>query len=227
MTTAGGEPEWEPFTDYRDFGDAEALSRAREFHDLMKLRRTVRDYRDRQVPADVIQACLATATTAPSGANLQPWHFVVIADAEKRKRIREAAEAEEREFYHRRAPREWLDALAPLGTDAHKPFLDHATLIAIFAQRTGRLGDGRRVKHYYVQESVGIATGFLIAALHTAGLATLTHTPSPMAFLQEICGRPENEKPYLLLVCGYPAENCMVPKAGSLRRPLTEAITWL
>jgi nitroreductase len=227
MATARSEPVWEPLTGYRDLGDAETLSRSREFHQLMKRRRTVREYRDRQVPAEVIEACLATATTAPSGANLQPWHFVVIADAEKKKRIREAAEAEEREFYHRRAPEEWLDALAPLGTDAHKPFLEHATLIAIFAQRNGRLEDGRTVKHYYVQESVGIATGFLIAALHTAGLATLTHTPSPMAFLREICGRPENEKPYLLLVCGYPADNCVVPKAGGVRRPIAEAVTWL
>ena len=227
MTTARTEPVWEPFKGYRELGDEEMLSRAREFRDLMKRRRTVREYRDRQVPADVIEACLATATTAPSGANLQPWHFVVITDADKKKRIRMAAEAEEREFYHRRAPREWLDALAPLGTDEHKPFLEHATLIAIFAQRTGRLEDGRKVKHYYVQESVGIATGFLIAALHTAGLATLTHTPSPMAFLHEICGRPENEKPYILLVCGYPAENCVVPQAGSVRRPLAEAVTWL
>ena len=227
MTAVIGEPVWEPLIGYRDLGDEEMLSRAREFHDLMKRRRTVRDYRVRQVPAEVIEACLATATTAPSGANLQPWHFVVIADAAKKKSLREAAEAEEREFYRRRAPQEWLDALAPLGTDAHKPFLEHATLIAIFAQRSGRLADGRRVKHYYVQESVGIATGILIAALHTAGLATLTHTPSPMTFLHDICGRPENEKPYLLLVCGYPAENCMVPQAGGVRRPLAEAVTWL
>ncbi len=227
MTTVRSEPVWEPLTGYIDLGDEEMLSRSREFHDLMKRRRTVREYRDRRVPADVIEACLATATTAPSGANLQPWHFVVITDAEKKNRIRLTAEAEEREFYHRRAPQEWLDALAPLGTDAHKPFLEHAALIAIFAQRNGQLEDGRKVKHYYVQESVGIATGFLIAALHTAGLATLTHTPSPMAFLREICGRPENEKPYLLLVCGYPAENCMVPQAGGVRRPLREAVTWL
>jgi len=227
MTTVHSEPVWEPLSGYRELGDEEAVSRSREFHDLMKRRRTVRDYRDRQVPAEVIEACLATATTAPSGANLQPWHFVVITDAEKKKHIRKTAEAEEREFYHRRAPEEWLDALAPLGTDEHKPFLEHATLIAIFAQRNGQLADGRKVKHYYVPESVGIATGFLIAALHNAGLATLTHTPSPMAFLREICGRPENEKPYLLLVCGYPADNCMVPKAGGVRRPLGEAVTWL
>jgi nitroreductase len=227
MATARSEPVWEPLSGYRDLGDEETLSRAREFHDLMKRRRTVREYRNRQVPTDVIQSCLATATTAPSGANLQPWHFVVIGDPEKKERIREAAEAEERAFYNSRAPREWLDALAPLGTDAHKPFLEHATLIAIFAQRRGQLADGRPVKHYYVQESVGIATGFLIAALHTAGLATLTHTPNPMTFLREICERPENEKPYLLLVCGYPAENCVVPQAGGLRRPLGEAVTWL
>jgi nitroreductase len=227
MTTAGSEPVWEPLTGYREISDAESLSRAREFHVSMKRRRTVREYRDRQVPTEVIEACLATATTAPSGANLQPWHFAVIADAAKRKSLRAAAEDEEREFYRRRAPQEWLDALAPLGTDANKPFLERATLIAIFAQRHGRLADGRKVKHYYVQESVGIATGFLIAALHNAGLATLTHTPSPMNFLNEICGRPENEKPYLLLVCGYPAENCVVPQAGGVRRPLGEAVTWI
>ncbi len=227
MATVRSEPVWEPLKGYRELGDEEMLSRAREFRDLMKRRRSVREYRDRQVPADVIEACLATATTAPSGANLQPWHFVVITDADKKKSIRVAAEAEEREFYRRRAPREWLDALAPLGTDEHKPFLDHATRIAIFAQRTGRLGNGRKVKHYYVQESVGIATGFLITALHTAGLATLTHTPSPMAFLNNICGRPENEKPYILLVCGYPTENCVVPQSGGVRRPLVEAVTWL
>ena len=227
MTTADKEPVWEPLKGYREFTDEEMLSRACEFRDSMKRRRSVREYREREVPTEVIEACLATATGAPSGANLQPWHFVVITDADKKKRLREAAEAEEREFYSRRAPQEWLDALAPLGTDDRKPFLMHATLIAIFAQRTGRLADGRKVKHYYVQESVGIATGFLIAALHTAGLATLTHTPSPMAFLNDICARPENEKPYILLVCGYPAETCVVPQMGGLRRPLDETITWL
>jgi len=216
-----------PLDEYKEFPVEEMRERLQAFHDDLNRRRTVREFSDRPVPRDIIETALKAANTAPSGANLQPWHFVVIADSDKKKRIREAAEAEEQAFYHGRAPREWLDALAPLGTDAHKPFLEHATLIAIFAQRNGRLADGRTVKHYYVQESVGIATGFLIAALHTAGLATLTHTPSPMAFLREICGRPENEKPYILLVCGYPADNCVVPQAGGVRRPLAEAVTWL
>ncbi len=214
MTKTDTEPVWERLQGYREFADEDMLSRAREFRDSMKRRRTVREYRDRQVPADVIEACLATATTAPSGANLQPWHFVVITDADKKKRIRVAAEAEEREFYHRRAPREWLDALAPLGTDEHKPFLEHATLIAIFAQRRGQLADGRPVKHYYVQESVGIATGILITAVHQAGLVSLTHTPSPMGFLNDILGRPANERPFLLLVVGHPAEDAEVPVIG-------------
>jgi nitroreductase len=201
--------------------------RAAAYLALMRRRRTVRDFSDRAVPRAVIEDCLRAAGTAPSGANLQPWHFTVIGEAATKRRIREAAEEEERAFYDGRAPEEWLAALAPLGTDANKPFLETAPwLIAIFAQRHGTLPDGRRVKHYYVPESVGIATGFLIAGLHAAGLATLTHTPSPMAFLNEICARPENEKPYLLLVVGYPAEGCQVPVAGGIKKPLAEIADW-
>ncbi len=163
----------------------------------------------------MIDNCLLVAGSAPSGANLQPWHFVVVSDTAIRQQIRVAAEQEEREFYGGRAPQEWLDALAPLGTGADKPFLETAPfLIAIFAQSYGLLPDGRKVKNYYVQESVGIATGMLITAIHHAGLASLTHTPSPMGFLNTILNRPVNEKPFLLLVVGYPAEDARVPDIG-------------
>jgi iodotyrosine deiodinase len=190
-------------------------ARAQAFRDQMRGRRTVRHFSPRPVPREVIEQCLLTAGNAPSGANLQPWHFVVVTDTAVKSRIRGAAEQEEREFYSRRAPQEWLDALAPLGTDADKPFLDVAPcLIAIFAQSYGVLPDGRKVKNYYVQESVGIATGMLITALHMAGLASLTHTPSPMGFLNEILNRPPNEKPFLLLVAGHPADDAMVPDIG-------------
>ena len=196
-------PIYEKLPDYRSYPQPQMVARAREFHADIRRRRTVRDFSDRPVPREVIEACLLAAGTAPSGANQQPWHFAVIQDPARKKRIREAAEIEEREFYSGRASPEWLEALAPLGTDADKPFLETApALIAIFGQRYGVRADGRKVKHYYVPESVGIATGFLIAALHHAGLATLTHTPSPMGFLNEICGRPESEKPYILLVVG-------------------------
>ncbi len=189
----------------------EMAARAADFRALMARRRTVRDFSDRPVPQGLIESCVMTAASAPSGANQQPWHFAIIGDPTVKARIREAAEAEEREFYAGRAGAEWLEALAPLGTDADKPFLQAAPwLIAVFAARYG-IGGGRRVKHYYVPESVGIATGLLIAALHNAGLATLTHTPAPMGFLNEICHRPDNEKPYVLVVAGYPAANCAVP----------------
>jgi nitroreductase len=172
----------------------------------------VRDFSDRAVPREVIRECLRAAASAPSGANQQPWRFVAIGDPVTKRRIREAAEAEEREFYARRAPQDWLAALAPLGTDASKPFLETAPwLIAVFYERFGVGGDGSKHKRYYPHESVGIATGLLIAALHGAGLATLTHTPSPMGFLNDALGRPKNEMPYLLLVVGHPAEGCRVP----------------
>jgi len=201
-----------PLEGYREYAPGEMEARAVEFYREMKRRRTVRDFARRPIPHSVLEACLRAAGTSPSGANLQPWHFVVVHDAALKVQIREAAEAEEREFYERRAPEEWLEALAHLGTDAHKPFLETApALIAIFARRYGLRPDGSRIKHYYVQESVGIATGILITALHHAGLATLTHTPSPMGFLNDILDRPENERPFLLLVTGYPAAGAQVP----------------
>lgn len=192
--------------------DAERLRLAASFADELATRRTVRDFSAQPVARAVIEACLRAAGTAPSGANQQPWRFVAIADPATKRRIREAAEQEEREFYARRAPPEWLGALAPLGTDADKPFLETAPwLIAVFYERFGLDADGRKHKRYYPHESVGIATGLLIAALHRAGLATLTHTPSPMGFLNEIVGRPRNEMAYLLLVAGLPADDCRVP----------------
>ncbi len=193
-------------------GDGERLARARMFADEMATRRTVRDFSSKSVPRAVIEACINTASTAPSGANQQPWHFVAISNPEVKHRIREAAEKEEREFYEHRAPDEWLQALAHLGTDANKSFLETAAwLIAIFYERTGPELDGHKAKRYYPHESTGIASGLLIAALHRAGLVTLTHTPSPMAFLNEILDRPKNEMPYLLLVVGHPADDCRVP----------------
>jgi len=220
-------PDWLPYSDYLRYPEAEMLTRAASFEAQMKNRRTIRDYEDRAVPKDVIEACIRTAGSAPSGANMQPWHFCVIDSPEVKKEIRVSAEQEEQEFYNGKAPKEWLAALAPLGTDANKAFLERATLIAIFAERFGTLEDGRRVKHYYVPESVGIATGFLIAALHNAGLATLTHTPSPMNFLNRICQRPDNERPYLLLVCGYPTDDAKIPAAGAAKKPLNEISSWL
>jgi nitroreductase len=187
-------------------------TRAASFRVDMQRRRTVRHFSNRPVPHEVIQDCLLAAGSAPSGANLQPWHFVVVGDPGIKRQIREAAEEEEYEFYHGRAPREWLDVLAPLGTDEQKPFLEVAPhLIVIFSQSYTLLPDGRKLKNYYVTESVGIATGMLISALHHAGLVSLTHTPSRMGFLNRILDRPENERPFLVLVVGYPAEDAVVP----------------
>ncbi len=218
----------EALKDYREFPVPEMAQRARDFRAEMSRRRTVRDFDSRPVPRAVIDDCLMAAGTAPSGANQQPWFFSVITDAARRQRIRQAAEAEEREFYSGRAPQEWLDALSPLGTDPNKPFLEEApVLIAIFAQKYGLHPDGERFSHYYVPESVGIATGFLIAALHHAGLATLTHTPSPMGFLNEICARPASEKPVILLVVGYPKAGCQVPVHGGVKKPLAQIAQWI
>ncbi len=201
-----------PLSDYREYPPEEMEAKAIGFLAEMKRRRSVRHFSDHPVSRKVIEDCLRAANTAPSGANRQPWHFVVVDDEETKSRLREAAEKEEQEFYERRAPEEWLEALRPLGTDQHKPFLETAPyLIAIFAQLHGVDVDGQSFKHYYVNESVGIATGMLITALHLAGLATLTHTPSPMRFLNEILDRPGHERPYLLLVVGYPAEDAVVP----------------
>lgn len=215
-----------PLDTFREYSPEEMEARAEAFYQNLRRRRTVRDFSDRPVPRAVIEDCLRAAGTAPNGANQQPWHFVVVQDPAVKERIRIAAEAEEREFYSGRAPKEWLDALAHLGTDEHKPFLEKAPcLIAIFAQRYGVGPDGTQVKNYYVTESVGIATGFLIAALHEAGLASLTHTPSPMGFLNELLDRPENERPFLLLVVGYPAEGAEVPEIT--KKPLGEIATFL
>lgn len=220
-------PRFVPLPDYRERPPAEMQTRADELAAELARRRSVRQFSDRAVSRELVATCLRAAGSAPSGANMQPWHFVAVgADAALRRRLRVAAEAEEREFYARRAPPEWLAALEPLGTDSDKPFLETAPwLIAVFAQRYGVLPDGRKVKHYYPLESVGIATGMLITALHHAGLATLTHTPSPMAFLNELLGRPANERPFLLLVTGYPASDATVPDIA--RKPLAEIATFL
>ena len=219
-------PAFVPLTQYRSYPEDEMKRRAREFHEDVKRRRTVREYSNRDVPREIIENCLHAAGTAPSGANLQPWHFVVVTDPAAKKRIRDGAEEEECAFYGGRAPQEWLDALAPLGTDEHKPFLETAPyLIAIFAEAYSLLPDGRQVKNYYVQESVGIATGLLITALHHAGLATLTHTPSPMGFLNEILGRPVHERPFLLLVVGYPARDTTVPNIT--KKPFEDFVSFV
>lgn len=205
--------KFRPLTEYREYPAAEMLERASAFADDLSRRRTVREFSDRPVPRDVIEQCLRAAGTAPSGANQQPWHFVAVSDPALKRQIREGAEKEEREFYGGRAPEEWLEALAHLGTDEHKPFLEHAPyLIVVFAESYQLGPDGSRTKNYYVTESVGLATGMLIAALHTAGLATLTHTPSPMRFLNDILDRPYHERAFLVLVTGYPADDAQVPE---------------
>jgi len=219
-------PVFLPLTTYREFSAEEMKVRARSFRDEMLRRRTVRQFSSRPVPREVIEDCLRTAGSAPSGANLQPWHFVAVTDAGIKRRIREAAEKEEHIFYHQRAPKEWLEALAPLGTDEHKPYLEAAPyLIAVFAQTYGVTPGGKKVKSYYVMESVGIATGMLISAVHMAGLVSLTHTPSPMGFLNSILDRPAHEKAFLLLVVGYPADDAVVPKIS--KKPLAEFVTFV
>lgn len=210
-----------PLSDYLEYPMEEMLARAQAFREEISRRHTIRDFSDRAVPQDIIDACIAAASTAPSGANHQPWHFCAIQSAEIKSKIRIAAEEEERAFYTGRASEEWLDALSPLGTDAQKPFLETAPwLIAIFAQRRGGPKGDENLKNYYVTESVGIATGILITALHHAGLVTLTHTPAPMSFLTEICGRPKDEKPFLLLVAGYPDEKATIPAHAVEKKPL-------
>ncbi|MBX9590617.1 MAG: nitroreductase family protein [Hyphomonadaceae bacterium] len=217
-----------PLPDYAEMPVEDMRERARAFYAQIRTRHTVREFSPRPVPRDIIKQCLLAAGTAPSGANHQPWHFSVITDASLKRRVREGAEAEEQVFYAGRAGQEWLDALRPLGTDANKAFLEVAPyLICIFGARRSAGADGRVRKNYYVPESVGIATGFLIAALHRAGLATLTHTPAPMGFLNEICGRPENDKPYILLVTGYPAKHATIPAYATQKKPLAEIATFL
>lgn len=215
-----------PLTTYKEYPENEMKERAKSFYEEIKRRRTVRYFSDRPIPHKVIENCLLAAGTAPNGANIQPWHFVVIQDPVIKKQIRGAAEKEEHEFYTRRATPEWLEELAPLGTDPNKPFLEIAPcLIAIFEESYRVMADGSHRKNYYVTESTGIATGILVTALHHAGLASLTHTPSPMRFLNEILKRPKNEKPCLLLVVGYPAEGATVPNIR--KKALNEIATFI
>lgn len=219
-------PTLVPLTTYREYAPGQMQARAHAFADDLHRRRTVRDFSPRAIPDGVLEDCLRAAGSAPSGANLQPWHFVVITDPDVKRRIRVAAEAEEREFYEHRATPEWLAVLEPLGTDPNKPFLETApALIAIFGEAYGETSDGTRLKRYYMTESVGIATGMLIAALHHAGLASLTHTPSPMGFLNEILNRPTRERPFLLLVVGYPADGAQVPDIT--RKSLGEIVSYV
>ena len=214
-----------PLPPLPEYSSQEMQLRSRIFLENLSNRRTIRDFADKPVDKEIIKNCIKTASTAPSGANMQPWHFVLISDPKIKKKIRIAAEKEEKEFYKTRAPKEWLEALAPLGTDDNKLYLETAPyLIAIFMQRYGKLPDGREVKHYYGLESVGIATGMLITAIPNAGLASLTHTPSPMGFLNKILKRPKNERPFLLLVVGYPDEDARVPdiKRKNINEIMTE-----
>lgn len=219
-------PVFLPLEKYREFPVDEMKRRAKSFRDEMLSRRSVRQFSNRPVPREIIEECLLVAGNAPSGANMQPWHFVAVTDADVKRKIRVAAEAEERIFYRERAPKEWLDALAPLGTDENKPYLEAAPwLIVIFSRTYGLTPQGKKFKNYYVTESVGIATGMLISAVHMAGLVSLTHTPSPMGFLNEILGRPVHEKAFLILVVGYPAEDACVPAIS--KRPLSQIATFV
>lgn len=208
------------------YPEDEMLERAQSFREESAKRRTVRNFSPDSVPKEIIEQCLLAAGTAPSGAHRQPWHFCVVSNSELKRQIREGAEEEEREFYQRRAPDDWLEALAPLGTDEEKPFLETAPyLIVIFAQKFSFDSEERKQKNYYVPESVGIATGVLISALHQAGLASLTHTPSPMKFLNQILDRPNSEKPSMILVVGYPTEDARVPDIH--RKPLEDIASFL
>tara|TARA_B100000676_G_C18054753_1_gene833659 strand:+ start:1371 stop:2039 length:669 start_codon:yes stop_codon:yes gene_type:complete len=205
--------EFIPLDGYEKLTDAEMLERSQEFYDSMKYRRTVRDYSDKLFPREIIDRCIRSAGTAPSGANMQPWHFAVMETGHVRTQLRRAVENEEKKFYESRASDEWLNALAPIGTNSNKPFLENAPyVIGVFVQNFGISSDGQKVKHYYATESVGIATGILITSLHYSGIATLTHTPSPMGFLNDIFQRPNNERPFLLLVVGCPSDKALVPK---------------
>ena len=211
---------------YEEYSIEEMRKRLGDFYTDMNRRRTVREFSDRPVPRDIIENALRAAGTAPSGANLQPWHFVVVSGTDTKERIRAAAEIEEKEFYEHRASAEWLAALEPLGTDTSKPFLETAPyLIAVFLQKFGHLPDGRKVKHYYPVESTGLAAGILITALHRAGLVCLTHTPAPMGFLNEVLDRPKSERPFLLLVTGYPADDATVP--NNSRKELDEFVSFV
>ncbi|MEP0177827.1 MAG: nitroreductase family protein [Paraglaciecola sp.] len=217
-----------PLNDFIEYPQAEMLLRSEQFYTDIKRRHSIRQFSDRTVDKAIIENCLKAAGTAPNGANHQPWHFAAIHSAEIKKQVRDQAEAHERGFYEGRAGEEWLGALKPLGTDANKPYLEHAPwLIAIFSQKTKESEAGQKQNNYYVHESVGIATGFLINALHHSGLVTLTHTPKPMSFLSKICKRPDNERPYMLLIVGYPASSATVPHHASTKKPLDQIASFL
>ena len=203
----------------------EIKKKSKEFYNLIKTRRSVRKFANLKIEDDIIKNAVLSAGSAPNGANLQPWHFVIIKDMDIKKKIRKAAEKEERNFYNNRAPKEWLDALKPLGTDSNKEFLEIAPIIIAIFEKKYSLKKNKRIKNYYVKESVGIATGILISCLHFSGLCMLTHTPSPMNFLNEILQRPKNEKPFLLLVIGYPIENCKIPKYAKKKKNLKDILT--
>ncbi|TQV86539.1 nitroreductase family protein [Aliikangiella coralliicola] len=222
------EHDSKPLPDFIEYSPEEMEQRSEEFYNEIKRRHTVRMFSDRPVDRKIIENCLKAAGTAPSGANHQPWHFAVISNPEVKTAIRDAAEKEERAFYEGRAGEEWLDALSPLGTDDHKPYLEKAPwLIAIFAQQRGGVTVEEERKNYYVRESVGIATGFLINALHHSGLTTLTHTPKPMTFLNEICQRPKTEKAYILLVVGYPSDDATIPDHATIKKPLEDICSFI
>ena len=217
-----------PFTELPSYSDEERIARAKSAYEQLKTRRSCRNFSDAPVPREVIEFALLAAGTAPNGANHQPWHFAVVESADKKKAIREAAEKEERAFYSGKASEEWIEALEPLGTDDEKPYLETAPfLIVIFGQRKGGMYPGDKKQNYYVNESVGIATGMLIGALHDGGLATLTHTPNPMKFLGQICDRPADEKPMMVLVVGKPAANATIPVHATIKKPLDQISSWL
>ena len=217
-----------PLNDFIEYSPAEMLARSEQFYKDIKRRHSIRQFSDRPVAKIIIENCIKAAGTAPNGANQQPWHFVAIHSQDVKTRVREQAEAHERRFYEGRGGDDWLGALKPLGTDANKPYLQQAPwLIAVFSQKNTEQEDGNKQSNYYVHESLGIATGFLINALHHSGLATLTHTPKPMSFLSKICHRPDNERPYMLLIVGYPADDATVPQHAINKKPLNQIMSFL
>ncbi|TKB47110.1 nitroreductase family protein [Thalassotalea mangrovi] len=217
-----------PLNDYIEYPPAEMLKRSEQFFEDIKRRHSIRKFSDRPVDKAIIENCIKAAGRAPSGANHQPWHFVAIQSAEVKKQIREQAEALEQSFYQGRAGDEWLDALKPLGTDAQKPYLQHAPwLIAVFSQKKGGIHADEKNTNYYVHESVGLATGFLLNALHHSGLVTLTHTPKPMSFLSKVCYRDDNERPYMLIIAGYPADDATIPEHALVKKSLEDIATFL
>lgn len=217
-----------PLTDFVEYPPAEMLKRSADFYTNIKTRHSIRKFSDKAVDKAIIENCLKAAGTAPSGANHQPWHFVAVHSREIKKQIREQAEMHERGFYEGRAGEEWLNALKDLGTDANKPYLETAPwLIAIFSEKKGGISSEEKNTNYYVHESVGIATGFLINALHSSGLATLTHTPKPMSFLNKVCQRSDNERAYMLLIVGYPADGATIPKHAQVKKSLNDIATFL